>query len=751
MTEQSMREHAETFLRAALTHPQCRDGAVEAVGDSAASVVLELEVEMTQQAVAAGESPTGVKRTESVWVSLDETYPWRAPVFFLRPDFPRNLHHLGTAPVGVSPSPCLVDGNVDEFFNGYPLLETGIGALVNQLCLWLARAAKGTLSSPELGWEAIPRNATRHEVICDAGFVRAELTKKPKWFALETIFYRFGDPKQPLSAPAIENIFVTLKSFAAVVAGFKKLPFSVEAGDGFIRGRTVTGFISAGTVKEFADVLPDTVSTIGELEERAAELGCKEQFQAFMTQLRLRLQDITCPHPLPVAVVFCVRRPYALMDRSSDIELIAYCFEVRLGKDRKTLFDPPEANRVIPARQIDELSPSLLRRVSGTRERPPVSLIGCGSVGSKVAFHLARAGVQISVVADNGIMRPHNLARHALLTRFPFPKAQALADALGEICETPHANLRDAGAELADPRSVGRLVPEGTGVIINTTASLVIRERLSGVLVKDMPARAMEVVLFGRGKCAVVFCEGTDRTPNLVDLQAWLTANLTESERQLMFDPLHGLTQVQIGDGCGSLTMPMTDARLSAMTATAAEEVMRLAGDATGNGHIAIGVTGSDGLSTTWRRLTVPPFIEVPVKGGDWTLRLAADVDRRVREDVARHAGVETGGLLVGSCSARLRTVSIVDIIDAPSDSSRSSALFVLGTKGLKSAIAARHVASGGSLFDIGTWHNHLAEQGPSALDMKTAREMAEERSPPAILLIRTPGGYHAVMSQRRA
>lgn len=101
---------------------------------------------------------------------------------------------------------------------------------------------------------------------------------------------------------------------------------------------------------------------------------------------------------------------------------------------------------------------------------------------------------------------------------------------------------------------------------------------------------------------------------------------------------------------------------------------------------------------------------------------------------------------MIGCTSARLRTVTVVDLLDAPPDSKRSASLFVLGTHGLHAAIEARHEASGKTLFDVGTWHSHLQDAGPSGTDWNTAAELAAERTPPSILLIATPRRFHALM-----
>lgn len=75
----------------------------------------------------------------------------------------------------------------------------------------------------------------------------------------------------------------------------------------------------------------------------------------------------------------------------------------------------------------------------------------------------------------------------------------------------------------------------------------------------------------------------------------------------------------------------------------------------------------------------------------------------------------------------------------------------MLGTKGLEAAIKTRHIESGSTLFDVGTWHSHPTDQGPSDLDRKTAAELAAERPPPSALLIVTPARPYGLMHVRQS
>jgi proteasome lid subunit RPN8/RPN11 len=399
--------------------------------------------------------------------------------------------------------------------------------------------------------------------------------------------------------------------------------------------------------------------------------------------------------------------------------------------------------------QLDTTNPLLLRNVTGSPEIAPVSIIGCGSVGSKMAMHLARSGVKIAALCDNGTLSPHHMARHALARpSFMGDKADELAKELAHLGQSPPVQKTDLVLGLASREIRKTVFPKDTGYALNTTASLGVREALSALKPKEVKPRIAEAALFGRGEGGFLLVEGAAHNPTLSDLIAEVYATVTDERlAKLLFDPAFGLTEVQIGQGCGSLTMPMTDMRLSAMTAALAEEFVGCTQEPDQAGSIIIGSKAETSSATTWERSRVLPFEVVEIEGPEgWHVRISQRVLEKIRSEVARYPTVETGGVLIGTCSARLRVVTVVDVLDAPPDSQRSSYRFVLGTRGLKKAIKARHRASGETLFDVGTWHSHLADQGPSNLDRATAKELADERPPPSVLLIAAPTKLYALM-----
>ena len=89
---------------------------------------------------------------------------------------------------------------------------------------------------------------------------------------------------------------------------------------------------------------------------------------------------------------------------------------VEVGAPR--LFPDGERTRVRPAGHRHAIAAPLLRSMSAggaTEETPPWIQLGAGSLGSKIARHLARAGRAPGAVIDRARLSPHNAARHALV------------------------------------------------------------------------------------------------------------------------------------------------------------------------------------------------------------------------------------------------------------------------------------------------------------------------------------------------
>jgi hypothetical protein len=697
---------------------------------------------------ARGHSPNGVRREEVVTVRFAPDYPWSAPRFTLRPDFDRRLPHIQPGPMDQPPEPCLIFGSLDEYF-----LEVGLLSLVDQLCLWLERAAKGALINEAQGWEPIVRNQLRGELIMDSSFIRGLIDRRGGCAILGAQILRSG--------PTDGDLAVDVSVFGRIYSD--RLPLNHSQRSPLVRvGQFDASHTSSlgpamivwpgrnpdGTEVVGSEYFPETVETLGDLLDRAEELQCLQPLRTSLERLDRVLSGHSLAFAVTIPVVLCVRRPIALIDTDATIELLPYAFDLPLESGRGPLLNQRELP-VIPVAQLDALSPDLFRSASGAPATPPVSILGAGSVGSKVALNLARNGTQVLTVADNAWLRPHNLARHGLASTPHGGKATELAKALGALGQATQAREVDILSALADPAERRRLIPRDAGLVIDTTASLQVRSRLSTLDRGNNDPRLAAIALFGEGDGAYLILEGTDGGPSLEDLSHAFFAELVTNDtlREIATANDGELRHLATGQGCGTLTMRITDTRVSAMTAIATEQLVSEYADADSNGILLYGVRSHGSIEAEWTRLSVEAPMQVEIDGPDgWQFRLSPRALEAIRADIDRHPTVETGGILIGRSNERLRTVSVMDVLPAPPDSRRSATGFVLGTEGGQEVIRRYHDLSGRTLWDVGTWHSHLADEPPSPRDRTTAEQLAGERPPPFALLIVTPERLFGLM-----
>jgi len=743
-----LRQAVERAVRTFGKHPECLECSIEAIDDNGASVALTLNVEMPLAWRAIGRSPNGVKCQETVNVKFGKDYPWSAPRFYLREDFDRSLPHIQPGSRHKPPEPCLIDGSLDEYF-----FEVGLLALVEQLREWLCRAAKGALINASQGWEPILRNSLFADLVADPGFLRSLVKRGGGVAVLRTDFFRIGPTGSTLGSDA-HVIAHILKEQVALNLSVRPPLFATDWTDHkCLRGTSIAIVVWPGKQANGSPIVadqyfPETIESMKDLRQRARELECLASLDDTLTRLDTICGKGVFDDPLPIAVFLCVRRPYPLINSDSTIELLPYVFDLALTKNRSPLLKQPNLP-VIPATQLDSISPALLQAASGAEPIAPVVVLGCGSVGSKLALHLARSGTLISSVVDNAWLRPHNLARHGLAQHAHAGKANALSKALKTLGQETNPIQENVLSILSDDTKRHRLLKPNPGFVIDTTASLRVRSRISGLVRTPGDPRYMSVALFGEGRGAYAMIEGKGGLPSIDDITSAYYARIASNTalREAATATDGELRHVATGQGCGTLTMRMTDTRVSLLAAGATEQCLKVIQSDSPLGYLAVGVCGEDARRTEWviDEVHAPVVVNIPGHDG-WKFHLAPEVLEKIRGEIANYATVETGGTLLGRANERLKSITVVDVIEAPPDSKRSAGGFVLGTTGAKASIDAYHENSGRTLYDVGTWHSHLSDQPPSPRDLATAKELAGERPPPFALLIVTPNELFGVM-----
>jgi hypothetical protein len=353
---------------------------------------------------------------------------------------------------------------------------------------------------------------------------------------------------------------------------------------------------------------------------------------------------------------------------------------------------------------------------------------------------------------DNESMSPHNAARHALIERASVlvpPRKSALMKTAFE--ELSHLQSRafdaDAVTLLVDPERFATTVPQDAALIVDTTASLqVLAAETQSKALDQSPARLARVVMYGQGRCVAVLLEGPSRAGRVDDLTAFLfeCCRFVPELRASIAGDTSEPARIFVGDNCRSLTMPMSDAVVSRSASLAGVQLERwLVDGLPEEATLCAGISDAEGFGMAWSRASLGPTTVLDVVDyGGWSIRILHPVAHAIDADALHWGAVETGGALVGRISFENRTITIAGLVEAPSDSVREAARFVLGTSGLVQSLRAANAASLGYLAFIGTWHSHPKGGAHSGIDRNTLRSIAEDAGGlPAVSLVWTPTG----------
>lgn len=702
-----------------------------------------------------GKSPSGVREKEIVRFLFPKEYPLIAPEPSLRSDFSRNMAHIQPWLSDNRPVPCIYDGDLSEL-----LQQNGLAAILNQTITWLDRAAMDTLIDPNQGWEPVRRDTFENYLVADAEALRAIVNRRGgyKFFCFNYckvrkinkgddgfLYGELTNQSPQINKSSVLKIFLEKKisdenkifsgnSLALVVWPGKK-----PSGDLIINDT----------------YLPETVQNITQLIERTKIYGCSYELKCGFDLLKNCISKCSKAGPFTLAIFVLVRRPFNIIGSKSSIELCPYVLDIYSPE----LFIEGNKTPVKPAVHRHKINRKLLAQISGTTksfEEKPWILMGAGSLGSKLAISLARAGHGPRNVIDKSVMVPHNAARHALTLssnsmqyQGSFNKADLLCDALAGLAQ-PAIPLVEDVLKILQSKGETRRIFKRTATVVNATASLVVREALASTA--GLCPRVIETTLFAAGQIGMITVEGPERNPNAGDLisEFYYLIQLNEKLSSILFNSeTNGLSRQIVGEGCGSMTMVMSDGRLSLFAAAMSEFLLKRQNNelTSVNGEVLVSQLTDEGLGLQWQIHNILPVTKIQTANSNWKVRINQRVIKKIKEEISRWPQVETGGVLIGRVSESSRTFYVVDVMDAPEDSQRSENEFVLGIKGLRPKLENYSKMIDWSLYCLGTWHSHISPSGPSCTDVAVAKTLSIARPAPSILLVSTPAGFHALLA----
>jgi len=495
-----------------------------------------------------------------------------------------------------------------------------------------------------------------------------------------------------------------------------------------------------------------------DLLDRAKSYGNYKSLNERIQEMYLEIHNAKgdVPDGFMLVVILCARRPFNLIKEDSALELIPYLIKCKKASGPLLNIDPDSPVYWLGHRH--QLTTSLLRRMSGSHTsvvKAPIIQIGCGSVGSKIVLHLARCGHGPFTLIDNKMLSPHNAARHALIDINEFTvfnkKAIELQKAISIYPEArPSTAFPDNAIEiLNDPQKVKEVFSAGAGLIIDSTASLAVREALASA--DRVPTPIMQTTLYSNGECGVCCVEGASRNPRIDDIVNKLFDSCIDDKElaNKLLTAEGGITRQAIGQGCDSYTMVIPDTMVSIFAAAMAERAKQiLETGIPSKGELSVGFLSEDHLGLSWRKYDVG---ETTILHGEsaWEIRILENVVMDMAKEALEWGLIETGGVMIGRLSTARKCLTITRLLPAPPDSTRSESTFVLGTEGLRDMVQRTQKTCNNLFYYIGTWHSHPRGGGPSARDYAVMKRMKEMRlGAPAICLVWTPTGFQCVMDE---
>ncbi len=724
-------------------------------------MTFDMDVALPSRARARGISRTSVRSKEQIELLFPPAYPYRAPLILLRPDFNKFLAHMNPV-LRVSGrdyvSPCVYEGPLEELLHEE---GDGLSEILNQLSDWLSKAAIDDLIDTRQGWEPIRRDRLLGWMTYDLSRIRSHAEDRRGSSVFPCNVWVSTGPEETFG-----NVWVADEKKMRITPLLVRSCFMPDGNQSpygaWYRSLTILAWGDSTSI--VGRYLPESVTNFRQLCERAKDYGLLDVLSSAIEDLRWAAKEGSRDlHRFLLSVILCVRRPCHLIGDASSLELIPYIVwcetEECVGPLGEPVIRIDADSKVLPLAHRHKVTKRLLQKMSGRKvsvEDGPIVCIGCGSVGSKMAMHLARSGYESFKLIDRASFSPHNMARHALTvaSHAPLPKAVLLAEEiklLGLRAEGVNEDIVDL---ISDQNEKLSGVLNKARLIIESTGSMAVRDVLVSLPPRRFSGRLMHTILYEEGTIGVMAIEGTGRNPNVNDLILQFYDEQVDNERlPPLSSPQAGTRRYEIGLGCGSQTMIMPDTRVSLFSAGMAERAAQILEGNDGGlfeGELWVGTLDKKRIGVSWKLWKIGQTRILTFAGNNlWHIRILDRAAEQMSVEVKKWADLETGGVLMGRISLYNRSFNVSRVVEAPPDSIRSKNSFVLGTEGLMKTVQRIHEESGGVLTYVGTWHSHPKGGAASSIDRNCLEELRRVRlGVPAVGVIWTPSGFRAIADE---
>lgn len=663
---------------------------------------VDVKVNLPSSFKKNGQTNKGVKSIERVVLEFPNEFPFKSPQVYLRGKFNRNFAHIN--PITDKFNPCIFEGSLNELIQ-QPLWMDGI---LDQLVDWLETAASDSMINPNQGWEPMRVDDNNGIIVYDREFFINKHVNNREFNS---------------------NVFYS-KTNNFLMARVTEIEDKIDKFDNSIILCFYSGIISS-------EYMPNTIKKFTDLEDFAK----KNNITNFKGSVNKNFIELKKQNVKLLFIAFFIKRPYTVIGSNSDIEILNFTLELKQHGKTNEVY--PNANVSILS-GVNFSDTKLLQQFSGAKNtingKQMITQIGCGSLGSKIAMHLARNGNDSFILIDNKYFVPNNNARHALFSSSHiFKKVEILQKAMQELGLN---NIQSEDKSIFDIVNIGT---SSEDIIIDSTASMSVNNFLTK---QAFNGRLIHTSLYHNGTIAFIGMEGKDRKVKIIDMIAYMYYLCTEDkEIAKKITDTHASYQ-SIGQGCGSFTTICSDATISISSAGMSNLIQnKIDYGFSDNGELALGQMDQNNIGMTWNIEHFEPLETRTIKGvqdENWEIRIFQHVLESIKEESLKWKDLETGGILIGHISIPTQTIIITGQLEAPEDSERGKTRFSSGIKGLSQKIQEIERSSAIMITQLGTWHSHPnSSPSPSYIDLNSKKEMYKDRNEmPTVCLIWSNSGF---------
>jgi len=327
-------------------------------------------------------------------------------------------------------------------------------------------------------------------------------------------------------------------------------------------------------------------------------------------------------------------------------------------------------------------------------------LAGAGSLGSTMAEIWARETWGRWTLIDDDVLYPHNVVRHAGKDRhIGLSKVDIVADLMAANWPALSRPIAiSAKANNASNAEVLRAIASAK-LVVDVTTTLELPRDLS---VAEGTPRMASAFLTPTGRSAVLVLESESKSVRLIGLEAqYYRAILDNSWGETHL--VGHLGEYWVGGGCRDLSGVLPQELVALHASTLARQIRLL----TNRPDAAIRVWDVNEESGEVKAYSIPVQETRTRKVGEWTIYLDDGLEDKLRSLRAAQLPKETGGIILGYFDQKRRSVHIVDVMPAPSDSISSEVEFIRGKEGVIDAVEKAGIRTASIVEYIGEWHSH--------------------------------------------